>query len=101
MRRWYERPPGLWSLGLEHLLGAHCTGIEAVYRLRQHTGMTRATAAAGAVGGFTLAGGLASCSISQQSVPAVYYLRAAVLAALLGQAGLTSSIRQTGPPAKD
>jgi 7,8-dihydropterin-6-yl-methyl-4-(beta-D-ribofuranosyl)aminobenzene 5'-phosphate synthase len=38
------------TLGVRHLLGAHCTGIEAVYRLRQLVGLTRATAVVGAVG---------------------------------------------------
>jgi 7,8-dihydropterin-6-yl-methyl-4-(beta-D-ribofuranosyl)aminobenzene 5'-phosphate synthase len=37
-------------LGVRYLLGAHCTGIEAVYRLRQLAGLTRATAVVGAVG---------------------------------------------------
>jgi 7,8-dihydropterin-6-yl-methyl-4-(beta-D-ribofuranosyl)aminobenzene 5'-phosphate synthase len=56
----------LKEFGLENLLGAHCTGIEAVYRLRQLTGLTRATAVVGAVGaGFTLPGGLAPGSIAR------------------------------------
>jgi 7,8-dihydropterin-6-yl-methyl-4-(beta-D-ribofuranosyl)aminobenzene 5'-phosphate synthase len=38
------------ALGVRHLLGAHCTGIEAVYRLRELAGLTRATAVVGAVG---------------------------------------------------
>jgi 7,8-dihydropterin-6-yl-methyl-4-(beta-D-ribofuranosyl)aminobenzene 5'-phosphate synthase len=38
------------ALGVRYLLGAHCTGIEAVYRLRQLAGLTRATAVVGAVG---------------------------------------------------
>jgi 7,8-dihydropterin-6-yl-methyl-4-(beta-D-ribofuranosyl)aminobenzene 5'-phosphate synthase len=38
------------SFGVRYLLGAHCTGIEAVYRLRQLAGLTRATAVVGAVG---------------------------------------------------
>ena len=38
------------ALGVQHLLGAHCTGIEAVYRLRQLVGLTRATAAVAGVG---------------------------------------------------
>jgi 7,8-dihydropterin-6-yl-methyl-4-(beta-D-ribofuranosyl)aminobenzene 5'-phosphate synthase len=33
-----------------NLLGAHCTGIEAVYRLRQRAGLTRKTAVVGTVG---------------------------------------------------
>jgi len=41
----------LKEFGLQNLLGAHCTGIEAVYRLRDLTGLTRKTAAVGAVGG--------------------------------------------------
>jgi 7,8-dihydropterin-6-yl-methyl-4-(beta-D-ribofuranosyl)aminobenzene 5'-phosphate synthase len=49
----------LKEFGLQNLLGAHCTGIEAVYRLRQLTGLDRKTAAVGAVGGgFNLATGL-------------------------------------------
>jgi 7,8-dihydropterin-6-yl-methyl-4-(beta-D-ribofuranosyl)aminobenzene 5'-phosphate synthase len=38
------------ELGVRHLLGAHCTGIEAVFRLRQLAGLTRQTAVVGAVG---------------------------------------------------
>ena len=38
------------ALGVRYLLGAHCTGIEAVYRLRQLVGLTRATAAVAGVG---------------------------------------------------
>ena len=38
-----------------YLLGAHCTGIEAVYRLRERTGLTRQSAVVGSVGSmFTL-----------------------------------------------
>ena len=37
-------------MGVQYLLGAHCTGIEAVYRLRQLVGLTRATAAVAGVG---------------------------------------------------
>ena len=33
-----------------NLMGVHCTGIEAVYRLRQRAGLTRRTAVVGAVG---------------------------------------------------
>jgi 7,8-dihydropterin-6-yl-methyl-4-(beta-D-ribofuranosyl)aminobenzene 5'-phosphate synthase len=35
---------------LRNLLGAHCTGIEPVYGLRQRLGLSRATCAVGAVG---------------------------------------------------
>jgi len=38
------------AAGMTHLLGAHCTGIEALYRLRALIGLTRATAVVGAVG---------------------------------------------------
>ncbi len=51
----------LRALGVRHLLGAHCTGIEAVFRLRQVTGLARATAVVAAVGSaFTLGTGIAS-----------------------------------------
>jgi 7,8-dihydropterin-6-yl-methyl-4-(beta-D-ribofuranosyl)aminobenzene 5'-phosphate synthase len=36
--------------GLGNLVGAHCTGIEAVYRIRQRAGLDRKTAVVGAVG---------------------------------------------------
>ncbi len=36
--------------GIKHLLGAHCTGIEAVYRLRALLALDRRTAVVGAVG---------------------------------------------------
>jgi 7,8-dihydropterin-6-yl-methyl-4-(beta-D-ribofuranosyl)aminobenzene 5'-phosphate synthase len=36
--------------GVKHLLGAHCTGLEAVYRLRALAGLDRRTAVVGAVG---------------------------------------------------
>ena len=40
----------LKEFGIRHLIGAHCTGIEAVYRLRELAGLTRQTAVVGAVG---------------------------------------------------
>ncbi len=40
----------LRGLGLQHLLGAHCTGIEAVFRIRQLAGLSRKTAVVGSVG---------------------------------------------------
>jgi 7,8-dihydropterin-6-yl-methyl-4-(beta-D-ribofuranosyl)aminobenzene 5'-phosphate synthase len=56
----------LKEFGLQNLLGAHCTGIEAVYRLRQLTGLDRKTAAVGAVGGgLNLATGLDPGSIAR------------------------------------
>src|SRR5262249_2310733 len=56
----------LKQFGLQQLLGAHCTGIEAVYRLRELTGLTRKTAAVGALGGgFNLDTGIIPGSISR------------------------------------
>jgi 7,8-dihydropterin-6-yl-methyl-4-(beta-D-ribofuranosyl)aminobenzene 5'-phosphate synthase len=40
----------LREMGLEHLLGAHCTGIEAVFRLRESAGLDRDHCLVGAVG---------------------------------------------------
>lgn len=49
----------LREFGVAYLLGAHCTGIEATYRLRALIGLTRQTAVVGAVGAsFTLGKGL-------------------------------------------
>jgi len=49
-----------------NLMGAHCTGIEAVYRLRQRAGLTRRTAVVGAVGStFTLDNGIAAGPLAQ------------------------------------
>jgi 7,8-dihydropterin-6-yl-methyl-4-(beta-D-ribofuranosyl)aminobenzene 5'-phosphate synthase len=49
----------LKAAGLENLMGAHCTGIEAVYRIRERAGLTRATSVVGAVGAsFELGKGL-------------------------------------------
>lgn len=51
---------------LQQFLGAHCTGIEAVYRIRQLTGLNRRQCAVGAVGGgFTLNEGLQPGAISR------------------------------------
>jgi 7,8-dihydropterin-6-yl-methyl-4-(beta-D-ribofuranosyl)aminobenzene 5'-phosphate synthase len=45
--------------GLKYLLGGHCTGIEATYRLRDLTGLTRQTGVVSAVGSsFTLGKGI-------------------------------------------
>lgn len=45
--------------GVQHLIGAHCTGIEALPRLRAGAGLTRATAVQGIVGGgYTLDKGI-------------------------------------------
>jgi 7,8-dihydropterin-6-yl-methyl-4-(beta-D-ribofuranosyl)aminobenzene 5'-phosphate synthase len=49
----------LKDFGLAHLLGAHCTGIEAVFRIRQRAGLTRKTGVVGAIGSsFSLEGGI-------------------------------------------
>lgn len=49
----------LKEFGVRHFLGAHCTGIESVMRLRVLAGMDRTTAAVGSVGGgFDLVTGL-------------------------------------------
>ena len=40
----------LKEFGLKNFLDAHCTGIEAVYRLRQQTGLDRQSCVVGAVG---------------------------------------------------
>ena len=49
----------LKDAGVAYLLGAHCTGIEAVFRLRQSLGLQRAAAVVAAVGSsFTLGKGI-------------------------------------------
>lgn len=40
----------LRARGVQHLLGAHCTGIEAVFTLRRELGLSRAACVVGAVG---------------------------------------------------
>ena len=40
----------LREFGLANLVGAHCTGIEAVFQLRQRAGLARKTCVVGAVG---------------------------------------------------
>ncbi len=61
-----------WTAGklkdarLTYLLGAHCTGIEAVFRLRQALGLPRAAAVVGAVGAsFTLGKGIDPRALAQ------------------------------------
>ena len=47
------------EFGVQQMLGAHCTGIEAVYRIRQDIGLPRAACLVGAVGAsFDLAKGI-------------------------------------------
>lgn len=49
----------LRRLNVMNLIGAHCTGIEAVYRIRERAGLTRKTCVVGAVGSsFTLGKGI-------------------------------------------
>jgi 7,8-dihydropterin-6-yl-methyl-4-(beta-D-ribofuranosyl)aminobenzene 5'-phosphate synthase len=49
-----------------NLMGAHCTGIEAVYRLRQRAGLTRKSAVVGTVGSlFTLDKGIVPGMLAQ------------------------------------
>jgi 7,8-dihydropterin-6-yl-methyl-4-(beta-D-ribofuranosyl)aminobenzene 5'-phosphate synthase len=56
----------LKGFGVAHLLGAHCTGIEAVYRLRGLLGLPREKAVVAAVGSaFTLGTGLTPLSLAR------------------------------------
>lgn len=56
----------LRRLGVQNLLGAHCTGIEAVYALRSRLGLDRRTCVVGAVGAaFDLKDGLHSGTIAR------------------------------------
>jgi 7,8-dihydropterin-6-yl-methyl-4-(beta-D-ribofuranosyl)aminobenzene 5'-phosphate synthase len=49
----------LRKYGLANFIGAHCTGIEPVYRIRQKAGLNRKTCIVGGVGGqFTLDKGI-------------------------------------------
>ena len=45
----------LKAFGVQQLVGAHCTGIEAVYRIRDLVGLSRQTCMVGAVGASLLA----------------------------------------------
>jgi 7,8-dihydropterin-6-yl-methyl-4-(beta-D-ribofuranosyl)aminobenzene 5'-phosphate synthase len=56
----------LKEFGVQNFLGAHCTGLEATYRIRELCGLSRDTAAVAAVGGgFTLGEGLHPGMISK------------------------------------
>ncbi|MBI4851195.1 MAG: MBL fold metallo-hydrolase [Acidobacteria bacterium] len=49
----------LKEFGTKNFIGAHCTGLEAVYRIRQKTGLERKSCVVGAVGAsFTLDKGI-------------------------------------------
>jgi 7,8-dihydropterin-6-yl-methyl-4-(beta-D-ribofuranosyl)aminobenzene 5'-phosphate synthase len=54
------------QFNVANLLGAHCTGIEAVYLLRQRAGLTRRTAVVGAVGStFSLDKGIVAGALAK------------------------------------
>lgn len=56
----------LQEMELSHLVGAHCTGIEAVYRIRQLTHLDRKRCVVGAVGStFTLGRGIDPLSLAR------------------------------------
>ena len=56
----------LKAVGMRHLLGAHCTGIEAVFRLRHLAGLTRREAVVGAVGSsYTLGSGIEALALAK------------------------------------
>jgi len=56
----------LREMKLGHLMGAHCTGIEAVFRLRELAGLQRRTCVVGAVGAsFELGKGLEPLELAQ------------------------------------
>jgi 7,8-dihydropterin-6-yl-methyl-4-(beta-D-ribofuranosyl)aminobenzene 5'-phosphate synthase len=56
----------LATFDLQNFLGAHCTGIEAVFGLRQRLGLDRKRCAVGAVGArFSLKEGLSPGRIAQ------------------------------------
>ena len=46
----------LKEFGLAYLIGAHCTGIESVYRIRARAGLSRKSAVVGAVGATFVSG---------------------------------------------
>ncbi|MEW6321862.1 MAG: MBL fold metallo-hydrolase [Acidobacteriota bacterium] len=54
------------AFGVQQLMGAHCTGIEAVYRIRELAGLTRQTCMVGAVGAsYSLANGINAVRIAK------------------------------------
>lgn len=56
----------LKEYGVDNFIGAHCTGIETVYRFRQELGLDRAHAVVGAVGAaFELGKGIAARNIAR------------------------------------
>ena len=56
----------LREAGLRYLMGAHCTGIEAVYRIRLLLGLPREAAVVGAVGSsFTSGKGIDALALAR------------------------------------
>ena len=56
----------LVNLGIENLVGAHCTGLEPVYRFRKLINLDRSTAVVGATGSsFTLEDGIEALSLAR------------------------------------
>lgn len=56
----------LKAFGVQQLVGAHCTGIEAVYRIRELAGLTRQTCMLGAVGAsYSLAKGINAVRVAK------------------------------------
>ena len=56
----------LKAFGVQELVGAHCTGIEAVYRIRELAGLSRQTCMVGAVGAsYSLAKGINAVRIAK------------------------------------
>lgn len=56
----------LKAFGVQQLVGAHCTGIEAVYRIRELAGLTRQTCMVGAVGAsYSLANGINAVRVAK------------------------------------
>ena len=56
----------LKGFGVRYLMGAHCTGIESLFRLRSRIGLSRKTSVVGAVGaGFTLGEGIHPGRVAQ------------------------------------
>ena len=55
----------LVDLGTENLIGAHCTGLEPIYRFRELTNLDRSTAVVGSTGAyFTLEDGIEALSLA-------------------------------------
>jgi 7,8-dihydropterin-6-yl-methyl-4-(beta-D-ribofuranosyl)aminobenzene 5'-phosphate synthase len=56
----------LVNFGVDNIVGAHCTGLEPVYRLRDLANLDRSTAVVGATGAsFTLSDGIDPLALAQ------------------------------------